>query len=540
MKLLLASFVLLLTFGHGFAADLKLSGLFQDHMVLQRGKPIPVYGTADAAKEIKVKLGDKEGNGKADAKGVWRVDLPAMEANATGQSMTVTADAQTLTVNDILVGDVWICSGQSNMGVSVEKSSTGATEVPLADHPDIRLFKITHNAALVPQTDCKGTWSVCTPETVKPFSGVGYFFGKEIEAAEKIPVGLIQTQWAGTVAQAWTPLENLQADPDLKKAFGDAAEKNAEDSAKDNAALNAEHDKWLAAGGKAYGKTAMTWFLADDAARRKGEAPIPKPAPPSPEPPSDGQPNLPTALFNGMIASLQPFAIKGVIWYQGESNVGDSGYAKTFPAMLAGWRKTWNQGDFPFIYVQLPNVYFRDANPPDQSEWADARQVQLEGLKLPATGMAITIDAGDGNNLHPPYKQVVGQRLALAAEHVAYGKDIVYSGPLFDAAKIDGAKISVTFKNTGTGLKIGALPTVPTGTNPPPTNKVVGFAIAGSDKKFVWADATISAPDTVTVSSSSVAVPMYVRYGWMNNPEVNLYNSADLPAAPFRTDEPAK
>ena len=218
--------------------------------------------------------------------------------------------------------------------------------------------------------------------------------------------------------------------------------------------------------------------------------------------------------------------------------MGDPLYAKLFPAMITGWRTTWGQGDFPFIYVQLPNVYFRNQDPPDKSEWAEVREVQLNGLSLPATGMAVTIDAGDGNNLHPPYKQVVGQRLALAAEHVAYGRDLVYSGPLYNSSKIDGSKVNVIFKNVGTGLKIGTPPVIPPGTTSPPTDKVVGFAVAGSDHKFVWADATISAPDTVTVSSTTVVAPQFVRYGWMDNPEVNLYNSADLPACPFRTDTP--
>jgi sialate O-acetylesterase len=527
---------LLLIVGNGLSAELQPASLFQDHMVLQRGKPVPVWGTADAGKAITVKVGTQQATGKADDKGNWRVDLPAMEANATGQNVTITDGDKTITLADVLIGDVWVCSGQSNMGVSVENSSTAKEDIPQANHPDIRLFRIKRDATLLPKTSCGGTWSECTPDTVKKYSAVAYYFGRDIAAMEKIPVALVLTQWAGTKAEAWTRIEDLQGDTELKAAFGDTAAKNAADATKDNAGLTAAHNQWLAGPGKGYGDVAMKWFLADDAARRKGEPPIPQPKPAEPEPPADGNPGLPTSLFNGMISPLEPLAIKGVIWYQGESNVGDPLYAKLFPVMIEGWRKSWGQGDFPFIYVQLPNVYWRGPTPPDSNEWADAREVQLNGLKIPMTGMAVTIDAGDGNNLHPPYKNIVGHRLALAAEHVAYGRDLVDSGPLFDSVKIDGAKATITFKNTGTGLKIGALPIVPPGTTPPPTDKLVGFAVAGSDRKFAWADATITGPNTVSVSSSQVAAPMFVRYGWGNNPEVNLYNSADLPASPFRTD----
>jgi sialate O-acetylesterase len=237
-----------------------------------------------------------------------------------------------------------------------------------------------------------------------------------------------------------------------------------------------------------------------------------------------------------MIAPLQPFAIKGVIWYQGESNGGQATYAQLFPNMILDWRKHWGQGDFPFLWVQLPDYTPRITDPNGPTGWATTREIQADGLKLPATGMAVTIDAGDAGNLHPPYKDIVGHRLALAAEHIAYGKDLIYSGPIFDSLKIDGAKAIVTFKNVGTGLKIAVPEIQPPNFVPPPTDKVTGFAIAGKDKQYSWADATITGTDSVTLTSSDVPAPVYVRYAFGASPEVNLYNSADLPACPFRSD----
>ena len=517
------------------AAELKLGSLFQDHMVIQRGKPVPVWGWTDPGQEITVKMGTQQATGKSDDKGYWKVELPAMEANATGQAMTVTAGGQTATVNDVVVGDVWVCSGQSNMQFALGTASTAATEVPQATHPDVRLFVVKQQPSFTPQTTCPGQWTMCTPDTAKNFSAVGYFFGKEIAATEKVTVGLIGSYVGGTPAQAWTSLETLQSDPDLKTEYADVIEKLAADPA----GVKAAHDKWLADGGAAY-KDAMTkWHMDDYAAKQKGTPEPPKLAPyPVTEPPYEGSTQIPTVLFNGMIAPLQPYAIKGVIWYQGESNAGGNTYSKLFPDMIADWRKTWGQGDFPFIWVQLPNYTTRVTDPNGPTGWATTREIQAAGLKLPVTGMAVTIDAGDENNLHPPYKDIVGHRLALVAEHVAYGKDLLYTGPVMDSVKTDGAKMSVKFSNVGTGLKIEVPQVTPPKFVPPPTDKVVGFAIAGNDKKFAWADAVISGTDTVTLSSASVPAPVYVRYAFGTSPEVNLYNSADLPVAPFRTDPP--
>ena len=525
---------LFLTVGNGLSAELKPASLFQDHMVLQRGKPVPVWGTADAGKPITVKIGIQQATGKADDKGNWRVDLPAVEANATGQSMTVTDGDKTITLADVLVGDVWVCSGQSNMAFPMSTASTAKDELPKATNPNLRLFSVKTSPTFTPQSTCTGQWAASSPDSAKGFSAVGYYFGKEIAATENVPVGLIGSNVGGTPAQAWTSLEGLQSDPDLKTAYADVITKITADPAGTKAA----HDAWLANGGQAFKDASAKWRADDWTAKSKGLPHTdPRPTPPTaPEPPYDGSTALPTVLYNGMIAPLQPFAIKGVIWYQGESNAGGNTYSKLFPTMILDWRKHWDQGDFPFLWVQLPNYTERITDPNGPTGWASTREIQADGLKLPATGMAVTIEAGDGGNLHPPYKDIVGHRLALVAEHVAYGKDLIYSGPTFDSLKVDGAKAIVTFKNVGTGLKI-EVPTVqPPKFVPPPTDKVAGFCIAGSDKQYYWADAAITGTDAVTLTSSSVPAPVYVRYAYGADPEVNLYNSADLPACPFRSD----
>jgi sialate O-acetylesterase len=533
-NLLVATFLLTVGSVSG-RAEVKLPALFGDHMVLQRDASVPVWGTAAPNEAVTVTAGSVTASTKADQDGKWIVHLDRLPLSSTPIELDVSGTNK-IVLHDVLVGDVWVCSGQSNMQFTLDRASTAKTEIPAANHPDIRIFIVKATAPFKPQSDCVGKWVLCTPDTAKGFSAVGYFFGQEIAATEKIPVGLIGSYVGGTPAQSWTSLDTLQSDPDLKKAYGDPFAQMAADPG----ALKPAHDAWLANGGGAY-RDALKKFYEDDwAAQKKGEPPPPRPAPYTvPEPPYEGQTTLPTVLFNGMIAPLEPFAIKGVVWYQGESNGGNPLYAKLFPAMIADWRKGWGQGDFPFIYVQLPNFGARSPNPAEIGGWPLSREDQLNGLAIPNTGMAITIDAGDGKNLHPPYKDIVGHRLALCARHLVYGEDLVYSGPLFDSFKIDGNKVIITFKNVGTGLKIGTPPITPPGGTPPPQDQLKGFAIAGSDHKYSWAKATISGPNTVTVTCDQVTAPASVLYGWDADPEVNLYNSADLPASPFRTDAPA-
>jgi len=339
-----------------------------------------------------------------------------------------------------------------------------------------------------------GKWAVCTPESVAHFSAVAHFFGLELRHDLKRPIGLISSDVGGTPAQAWTSLSALQKDPPFTN-YVDAYQKIAANLPK------------------------------------AGEG-----SPSASAPPAKVPSGTPTVLYNGMIAPLMPYAIKGVIWYQGESNSNKGlEYRTLFPRLISDWREKWNQGDFPFLFVQLAN-YRGPQTKPSEGDWAYLREAQLMTLALPNTGMAVAIDIGDATTIHPKDKLDVGLRLALAARHVAYGQDLVYSGPIYDSMKIEGNKIRLIFKDTGSGLKMGTPPWTPTGVPVPAPTELKGFAIAGADKNFVWAKAEIDGNDVV-VSSDQVASPVAVRYGWANNPPCNLYNKEGLPASPFRTDD---
>ncbi|MGD0091081.1 MAG: sialate O-acetylesterase, partial [Planctomycetota bacterium] len=355
-----------------------------------------------------------------------------------------------------------------------------------------------------PQSDCKGKWAECSPQNVGGFSGVLFFFGRELHKTLNVPLGLIHTSWGGTPAESWTTKATLESDPDYKKILdGFAAGVAGYPKAKENFATQLE--KWQ-----------------QDSEKAKAEG---KPAPKKPKAPDDPAHNpwMPSGLYNAMIAPLIPYGIQGAIWYQGESNAGRAyQYRKLFPAMILDWRKNWGQGDFPFIWVQLAN--FMPRNPqPGQSDWAELREAQQLTLSLPKTGTGLAIDIGEAGNIHPKNKQELGRRLALAALAIAYGKDLPYSGPVYDSMAVEGSSIRLKFKHVNGGLVCKG-------------EKLAGFSIAGEDKKFVWAEAKIDG-ETVVVSSPEVQKPAAVRYAWANNPEVSLYNKADLPASPFRTDD---
>lgn len=534
-------------------ADVRLPAILGSNMVLQQDKPLPVWGWADPGETVTVTLLNQKKTATPGPDGKWIVKLDPIPASADAVEMTV-AGKNTLTLKNLLVGEVWVCSGQSNMGFTLNRSHNAEVEIPKAKYPKIRLFTVARNPAFEPQADCKGEWVECTPETAPSFTAVGYFFGRDIHQALNQPVGLINTSWGGTPAQAWTAIEGLKSDPALEgyvKSYTDTV-KNLEAS---KARYTTETlprwetslKKWQEEVGKPYQQARQKWAREAAAAKAAG-----KPAPPEPEQPKTRaprkpdepgkSPNVPTVLNNGMIAPIVPLAVRGAIWYQGESNSGMPVlYRALFPAMIKDWRRQWaagDQGDFPFLWVQLANYMKRDADP-TQSDggWPGLREAQSMTLKLHNTGQAVIIDIGEGNDIHPTNKADVGKRLALAGLKVAYGKDLVYSGPTYDAMKVDGDKIRISFKNTGTGLAILAAP--PIRLNQPPSqplDKLVGFSIAGADKKFVWANARIEGNEVV-VWSDQVKQPVAVRYAWANNPECNLYNKEGLPASPFRTDD---
>jgi sialate O-acetylesterase len=489
--------------GTAASADVRLPSILSDNMVLQGGDMAPIWGWADPNEEIHVTVswGAAERTIHAGDDGKWMFKLTAPEVGGPYE-MTFKGN-NAVTIKNILVGEVWLCSGQSNMEMAVRSAANAEQEIAAAAYPKIRLFTVQRKVAEKPQDNCVGKWVECSPETVGSFSAVGYFFGRELHKELNLPVGLIHSSWGGTPAEAWTSPVTLETDfvfePIVKR-----------------------HKEALATYPKAkeqYEQKMEQWRKDADKATADG-----KPEPPRPQLPlGPNNPNSPGVLYNGMIAPLVPYRICGVIWYQGESNADRAyQYRELFPDMIKSWWNAWPQGGFPFLFVQLAN--WRQIKPePSPSDWAELREAQSMALDLRDTGMAVTIDIGDANNIHPKNKQEVGRRLALWALAKTYGKNVVYSGPLYRSFEQDGSKIILHFDHTDGGL-------IARDGGP-----LKGFAIAGQDQAFVWADAIVEG-DTVVVSSERVAEPIAVRYAWADNPVCNLYNKAGLPASPFRTD----
>ncbi len=490
---------------------LRLPALFGDGMVLQRGAEVPVCGWAEPGVDVTVQLDRIRFSTQADAAGTWHLRIGPFEATGKPLRMIVTAGKVTKIYQDILIGDVWLCSGQSNMEWPVHMSQDAPQEIADANHPKIRLFKVPHAAKPEPLEDIApdesdGRWRACTPESVKSFSAVGYFFGRKTHAdLDGVPIGLIQSTWGGTTAEAWTSWPALTGQPAAKSILERFARRRAQ----------------FASQTKTYPEKITHW--KDEKARAKAEGrPYDSPEPRRPADPRYSS-SGPASLYNGMIAPLIPYAIKGAIWYQGESNARRSEqYRQLFPGLIRDWRGAWAQGDFPFLFVQLAN-YRAVAESPGPSHWAELREAQTMTLALPKTGMAVAIDVGEAKDIHPKDKQTVGHRLALSAQAIAYGEKIVYSGPIYKSMTREGNKIRLRFEQTGSGLTVGT------------EKELKGFEIAGKDRKFVWASAQIDGP-AVLVWSKEVPGPVAVRYAWADNPVCNLYNKEGLPASPFRTD----
>jgi sialate O-acetylesterase len=636
---------------------LRLPSLFGDNMVLQREMRTPIRGFGKPGETVNIRIAGQRHTSVVGADGIWKAHLNPVPAGGPYE-LTASAPSGTVTVRNVLFGDVWVASGQSNMVWPLDQSRNGAAEKASADLPQIRLFAAPRGPASEPQRDCSGQWQVCTPQTAANFSAVAYFFGRELHRKIGVPIGLIQSDVGGTPAESWVLPEWLRGDRDLAPllakapAAGAAARVGQRDyertmnrwytgimlkdpgnkgAAEGWAATTAPLDDWRVMrqpgawetndpalpidGAVWFRRTVMlpeTWagkdlllqlgtiadhdtayFNGDRVGGTSGEMPINTAAreyriparqvrggsstiavrifnqiaaggftgqpddmklvvvddlrqsiplvgewrfrvefrreaasvPPMPPPPPDEWTSWSTGgLYHAMVTPLTSFGIRGVIWYQGESNVGRAGqYRKLFPVLIRGWRHAWGQGDFPFLFVQLANFQARAAQP-GESDWAELREAQMSALSLPATGMAVTIDIGDAADIHPKNKQDVGRRLALAARHVAYrDRRVAPSGPIYAGWKIRGRAIVLRFRHAQDGLAAvggGAL---------------TGFAIAGRDRKFVWAEALIEG-DTVVVSSPMVLEPIAVRYAWADNPECNLGNAVGLPASPFRTD----
>ena len=493
-------------------AELKLPAVFSDGMVLQRDQKVPVWGWANPGEEVTVAFAGQEQVAKADKDGRFMVRLKKMDASKEPRSLNVAAGSEVLEVKDVLVGEVWLCSGQSNMQMPVSGAMDFDKEKAAADHPLLRMFLTGQNISLKTLPDCTGAWKVCTPDNVGEFSATAYFFGREIQKELDVPVGLIRSCWGGTRIESWSPMASLEKFPSVMeyKAQEDAKAGNFNQAAVD----------------ERFAKQLEDWKQKVKQAKANG-----KQGPKRPKKPTDphASQNYPANLYNAMIHPLVPYGLRGAIWYQGEANAKTVDQAILYRDLLENlvvqWRKDWDR-KFPFYAVQLPNFKAPQTRPVEDSEWAFSRESFLKFSKeVPETGIAIMIDSGMEKNIHPVNKQAVGYRLAQQALAHTYGKNVVPGGPVYRSMKRDGNKIIVKFTDIGSGL-------VEQGGTPLKT-----FAIAGADKKFVAAQAAI-AGDTVIVSSSEVSEPVAVRYAWADNPVgCNLYNKEGFPASPFRTDD---
>ncbi len=642
--LLLLVFVL---FYGQLMADVKLPNIFSDNMMFQREQAIHIWGDADSKERIEIRFNDAVYNTRADRAGLWEIDLPAM--NAGGPYVLTVTGKNILTLENILIGDIWICSGQSNMEWSVSYVNDAEKEIKNSNYPEIRILNVPKKMATVPQSDIlEASWLECSPKNLPGFSAVGYFFGRHLHKELDVPIGLIGSNWGGTIVETWISRESFNGIPyyqevaeavsslDLDRAQGES-EKEVEVWLKefqiqDKGSRNGEYawnkadmdvgkwpemtipQTWEKSGDKKLASAdGVVWFIKelklteaqakqmgiislgpiDDSditwingekvgetyniynQQRNYEVPsgilkeglnrivvrvedysgfggfggtnqqlvlqletekIPLEGlwkykigmlTRSDMPGTQFGPNSqPTLLYNGMIAPLTPFPIKGVIWYQGESNATQAyQYRDHFKLLIEDWRSKWNLGDFPFLFVQLAN-FMNPSEQPVHSSWAELREAQDMTLSLPNTGMASAIDIGEADDIHPRNKQDVGYRLALEALRLSYGQALVSTGPRYESMEIHGREIFIQFSRTGKGLIVKDK-----------YQYIKGFTIAGSDGKFYWAKAELVDHSTVKVYSTEVSHPKAVRYGWANNPDqANLYNSVDLPTNPFRTD----
>ncbi len=492
-------------------ADARPAALFTDHTVLQRDTAIPIWGTAKRGEPVTVSFAGQRISTKADRDGRWRVDLAPLPANATPADLLVKGRRNTVTLRDVLVGDVWLCSGQSNMEWPVRLCAQADAEIAAAQLPLIRHYKVANQMAHGrPADDVQGGWSVCSPETAPHFTAIGFFFARELHRELRVPIGLLNVSWGGTPIESWLSPRMLAATPHAAAVASAWAKTVAEYPEK-----KAAHDRAVA-----------EWEQRAAAAKAAGR---PEPGDHPWRPAGPGLPEEPSVLWHGMVAPVAPYGIRGFLWYQGESNVGRATeYRDLFPALIDGWRTAWARPEaiatapLPFLFVQLPN--YADRNPGGDA-WARLREAQTAALALPATGMAVALEQGESDNLHPTRKQEIARRLALVARVQVYGEGLDHSGPVFESASLEAdGSIRIRLRHADVGLVCRG-------------PRLRGFQIAGADRVFQTAEATIEG-DTVVVRSKAVPAPLAVRYGFVNDPQppANLYNGAGLPAAPFRTD----
>lgn len=515
MRKVLLAIAMALVASQPAMAEVRIARMLGSHMVVQQEQPIRIWGTAEAGETVQVTLGDERQSVAADSAGRWLVELaprPRTDLDHPNP-MTITvsgpATAKTISIEDVLVGEVWLCTGQSNMATCVRDANGGQEALAAADLPAIRLFdRVPYATEAEPRTDVEdGSWRVCSPDHAAIFSAVGYYFGRKVHEKTGAPLGLISCTLGGTAIEAWISRQALEplesADPLLKRY---------EESLPGYEQRYSEYRKLL-----------DVVVDARNKARARGEEwwKIPEPG----EPFGPHHRYAPACVYNAMIHPLENLSLRGTIWYQGESSA-DRGELHRYllPALIGDWRRHFRNESMPFGIVQLPNINPRKPEP-SQSEWAELREAQfLAARNVPHTGLAVTIDVGDANDLHPGNKKDVGERLARWALGAVYGLETVASGPLFAGMAIEGNAIRLRFDHVADGLTSND------------GNPLAGFAVSGEDRKFVWATATIDGP-TILVHSDAVPWPVAARYGWADNPACNLVNSAGLLASPFRTDD---
>ena len=492
-------------------AELKLPAIIGDHMVLQQKQTNPIWGWDTPGTEVKVSFAGQAKTAQAGADGKWTVRLDPVPASAQPATLTIEGSSKR-TLQDILVGEVWVCSGQSNMGFTVSSCWDADLEIATAKHPNIRLISVPQVGTQEIQDDFKGQWEPCSPQNAGAFSAVGFFYGRLLHQMLGVPVGLIDNAWGGSAAEAWVRRDVLEKDARFKDLIARWRDTEAKFSAEAFAKQQQAHQQRLNA-----------WNEQRRAALKTGAFFTAKP-PRAPQNPMTGQ-HRPGNLYAGVLHPTIGYGIKGVIWYQGESNAGRAWeYRELFPLMIQHWRSEWRQGDFPFYWVQLAD--FKDEQPqPGDSDWAELRESQtLTMRKLANTGQCVITDLGEANDIHPKNKRDVAERLARWALVKDYGFQLPYRSPEFQAAEFKDGKAVVSLDTFGSSLRTVDV------------SEVKGFAICGEDKKWVWAQAKIVGKDKVEVSAAGVAKPVAVRYAWSDNPVCNLYSVDGLPVTPFRSD----
>jgi len=487
-------------------ANVSLPDVLSDAMVLQRDRPLLIWGQADAGEGVTVRFAGQTKKTTAASDGKWSVKLDPLRASATPAMMTI-AGKNTIELKNVLVGEVWLLAGQSNMQRLLSETANGEAAIAAADHSLIRLFNVSRQVAFKHKPPPLATWQACSPASVKEFSAAGYYFGVELQKSLNVPLGLINSSYGGSQAEAWTPVEYLLASADLRPTVERTKIWDAE-----RAQVKADYEQKL-----------KEWRTDSDKAKAAGARPQPSPAVPD----ALREYRIASSIYDSMIAPLIPFSLRGAFWYQGESNeVRAQQYGILLPTMIKAWRERWGQGDFPFGIIQLPN--YRDPKPePADEAWSHIRETQRRTAQAtPNTGLIVTIDIGEAHDIHPKNKLEVGKRMTLWALAEAYGRKITSSGPGFSKASVAGGKIVLTFDHVGQGVRIRD------------GDKLDEFAVAGVDHKWHWAEARIVGKNRIEVWSDAVPQPLAARYAFNNNPKhPNLTNESGLPAGPFRTDD---